>query len=215
MARSSGRIAKLPTGVRVQRGDAPAAGFEKIADPEGSADEMARDLAALERKLRDVPGNERALTEFMVFTSHCGTPETLLAALPGALPEMVPYDAMVVYRRQGDILYPCCSDGEARALFGTAEVRAGDGLSGWVAEHGKAIVNGNPGVEPAYLRDPQKLGNLRSALAVPLITDRGIAGVLSLYRKDNDSFTSGNLATLTALSSVVANAIESTSRVPA
>jgi GAF domain-containing protein len=87
------------------------------------------------------------------------------------------------------------------------EVRSGVGLSGWVAEHGKAIVNGNPGVESAYPLDPARLGKLRSALAVPLITDLGIAGVLSLYRTENDAFTNANLATLTALSSVVANAV--------
>ena len=222
MVKSSPRIAKLPTAVRVERGAAPAAGFEKVADAPVAVekavdnvptDQMAQDLAALERELHAArqngaaEQNEQALTAFMMFTAECGTPETLLAALPGALPEMVPYDAMVVYRRQGEVLYPCCSDGEARALLGTTEIRTGDGLSGWVAEHGKAIVNGNPGVESAYLLDPATLGKLRSALAVPLITEQGIAGVLSLYRAGDDAFTNSNLATLTALSSVVANAV--------
>jgi len=215
MMKSSPGIAKLPTAVRVERGVAPAAGFEKVADAhlfvDKAADkavaQMAQDLTALGRKLRDVPQSERALTEFMAFTAECGTPETLLAALPGALPEMVPYDAMVVYRRRGEVLYPCCSDGEARALLGTTEIRAGDGVSGWVAEHGKSIVNGNPGVESTSLLDPAGLGKLRSALAIPLFTNGGIAGVLSLYRTENDAFTNANLATLTALSSVVANAV--------
>jgi len=215
MTKNCGRIEKLPTAVRVERGEAPAAGFEKIADSEVRAEEMARDLEALSRKLRDTPQDDQALTRFMAFTAQCNTPETLLAALPGALPGMVPYDAMVIYRRRGDLLLPCCSGGDARALFGSGQVRAGEGLSGWVAEHGKAIVNGNPAVEPAYLQDPGRLGKLGSALAVPLITDSGIAGVLSLYRTGSDAFSGANLATLTALSPVVAHALEGVEFVPA
>ena len=44
----------------------------------------------------------------------------------------------------------------------------GEGLSGWVAENRKPILNGNPSVEPGYLADPAKFSTLRSALAVPL-----------------------------------------------
>jgi GAF domain-containing protein len=76
-------------------------------------------------------------------------------------------------------------------------------------------VNGNPAVEPAYLQDPGRLGKLGSALAVPLITDSGIAGVLSLYRTGSDAFSGANLATLTALSPVVAHALEGVEFVPA
>jgi GAF domain-containing protein len=89
-----------------------------------------------------------------------------------------------------------------------AEVSAGEGLSGWVAEHGKPIVNGNPEVEPAWLNNPGGLRQLQSALAVPLIGEGGIRGVMSLYRRGTNSFTGSNLVTLTALSPVVAGALE-------
>ncbi len=67
------------------------------------------------------------------------------------------------------------------------------GLSGWVAENGKSILNGNPAVEPGYLNDPTKFSLLRSALAVPVETSHGIVGVLSLYRQDRDAFGADHL----------------------
>ena len=36
-------------------------------------------------------------------------------------------------------------------LFSSLEIPFGQGLSGWVAETGKPIVNGNPAVETGYL----------------------------------------------------------------
>ena len=33
----------------------------------------------------------------------------------------------------------------------------GQGLSGWVAENRKPILNGNPSVEPGYLNDPAQV----------------------------------------------------------
>ena len=52
----------------------------------------------------------------------------------------------------------------------------GQGLSGWVAENNKPIVNGNPSVEPGYLNDPAKFSTLRSALAVPLEGKQSVVG---------------------------------------
>ena len=68
----------------------------------------------------------------------------------------IPYDALAVYRRQGESLFPEFTDGEAFLDFLSVEIPVGQGLSGWVAENGKAIINGNPAVEPGYLRDPSK-----------------------------------------------------------
>jgi GAF domain-containing protein len=88
----------------------------------------------------------------------------------------------------------------------------GGGLSGWVAENGKAIMNGNPSVEPGYLSDPSKFSSLRSALAVPLIAGNEITGVLSLYLTQQDAFNADDLTALTTVGSTVAGALE---RIPA
>ena len=41
--------------------------------------------------------------------------------------------------------------GENFRLFTSLEIPFGRGLSGWVAEQRKPILNGNPSVEPGYL----------------------------------------------------------------
>jgi diguanylate cyclase (GGDEF)-like protein len=93
-------------------------------------------------------------------------------------------------------------------LFTSLEIPVGQGLSGWVAENNKAILNGNPSVEAGYLNDPTKYSTLRAALAVPLDGVNGVLGVLALYRAERDAFSKENLRILQAISSKVALAIE-------
>jgi GAF domain-containing protein len=81
------------------------------------------------------------------------------------------------------------------------------GLSGWVAENAKSIVNGNPTVEPGYLNDPTRFSNLRSALAVPLESLGAVVGVLSLYRLQRDAFSNEDLTRLLAVAPAAARAL--------
>ena len=88
----------------------------------------------------------------------------------------------------------------------------GQGLSGWVAENRKPILNGNPSVEPGYLNDPAKFSTLRSALAVPLEGTSGVVGVLTLYHADRDAFTKDHLRILLAINAKIALSIENALR---
>jgi diguanylate cyclase (GGDEF)-like protein len=84
----------------------------------------------------------------------------------------------------------------------------GQGLSGWVAQNLKPILNGNPSVEPGYLNDESKYSTLNSALAVPLEGLQGVVGVVALYHAEKDFFTTDHLRILLAVSSKMALAIE-------
>jgi putative methionine-R-sulfoxide reductase with GAF domain len=137
-------------------------------------------------------------------------PEAAVAILRESLRAVVAYDAMVVYLRDGDRLVPAGSDGDNYRILVSLEIPLGMGLSGWVAETGKSILNGNPSVEPGYLSDPKKFSTLRSALAVPLETKNGIIGVLSLYRQGRDAFSTEELASLQACSPALARALDLT-----
>ena len=115
---------------------------------------------------------------------------------------------MVVYCRQGDELLPEFVSGENFRLFSSLRIPLGEGLSGWVAQNHKAILNGNPSVEPGYLNDPRKYSTLRSALAVPLEAPAGIAAVLALYRAGQDTFTQEDLRVVETLGSEIGAVIE-------
>jgi GAF domain-containing protein len=93
-------------------------------------------------------------------------------------------------------------------LFSSLRIPDGEGLSGWVAQNHKAILNGNPSVEPGYLNDPTKYSTLRSALAMPLEGTAGVAAVLALYRADQDAFTADDMRVVEAIGAGLGAAIE-------
>ena len=120
----------------------------------------------------------------------------------------IPYDAIAIYVRHGDELVPEYVNGDNFRLFASLRIPVGEGLSGWVAQNLKPILNGNPSVEPGYLNDPSKYTTLMSALAVPLEGLQGVVGVVALYHAEKDAFTSDHLRILLAVSSKMALAID-------
>ena len=98
--------------------------------------------------------------------------------------------------------------GDQARLFNALEIPLGEGLSGWVAENRKAIINGNPAVEPGYLSDEPNFAPMRSALSVPLVGMNGPVSVMTLYHSERDAFTRDNLRILLAIAPKIALAIE-------
>lgn len=192
--------AKLSTDVKIERGAAPAAGFE--------AHKASQDLVNFQRSLADTESRTRILTELTRQLENCQDRPAVFAAAREALQSLVPYELLALYAREGDHLVPEYVDGEDYSLFASLEIPLGMGLSGWVAENGKSIINGNPSVEPGYLNDPTKFSILRSALAVPLETGGGVTAVLSLYARESNAFTKEHLQVLHSFGSRLARALE-------
>jgi diguanylate cyclase (GGDEF)-like protein/putative nucleotidyltransferase with HDIG domain len=120
----------------------------------------------------------------------------------------IAYDAIAIYICQGEELVPEYVNGDNFRLFASLRIPIGQGLSGWVAQNRKPILNGNPSVEPGYLNDASKYSTLTSALAVPLEGVQGVVGVVALYHAEKDFFTTDHLRILLAVSSKMALAIE-------
>ena len=131
-----------------------------------------------------------------------------LAFVGVRMKRLIPYETIAIYIRRDEKLIPEYVSGENLRLFTSLEIPLGQGLSGWVAENNKPLLNGNPSVEAGYLNDPSKYSTLRAALAVPLSGVNGILGVMALYRAERDSFTKENLRIMLSISSKVALAIE-------
>src|SRR6202522_1457167 len=193
----------LSTEVKVERGSAPAAGFENISVKDGVGHE-ATFLSSI------AAARQEAQTLFEL-SQDLGASLSLvetLSVFSVKLRSLVPYDAIAIYVRRNDELIPGYVNGDNFRLFSSLRIPLGQGLSGWVAHNKKPIINGNPSVEPGYLNDPTKFSTLRSALAIPLEGVAGVIGVLALYRGERDAFTSDNLRILLAISSKMALAIE-------
>jgi len=134
------------------------------------------------------------------------TCKEICTVLASRLNERVPFDAMVVYVPLDAKLVPEFIAGKDAQPFSSLKIPMGEGVAGWVAENGRAIINGSPALESVSLPDPT---SLRSQLAVPLQCYKRVVGVLSLYRVDADAFKAEHLRVLIALASELAKAIES------
>ncbi|HEX4278252.1 MAG TPA: HD domain-containing phosphohydrolase [Bryobacteraceae bacterium] len=209
MALSTGVIKekiKLSMDVKIERGLAPATGFAESADeilptvgdepidPLSSIAAATQEAQMLYELTQDL-GNSLSLQEALAFVGV-------------RMKRLIPYETIAVYIRREDKLIPEYVSGENLRLFTSLEIPLGQGLSGWVAENNKPLLNGNPSVEAGYLNDPTKYSTLRAALAVPLNGVNGPLGVMALYRADRDAFSKENLRILLAISPKVALAVE-------
>ena len=199
-AESKPLVTKI-TDVKVQNTAAPDAGFEKSASHATGEASFLSSIAAARQEAQ-------TLFELSHDLGNSLSLDETLSVFSVRLQKLVPYDSISIYVRKEDRLKPQYVSGDNFRLFSSLEIPLGQGLSGWVAQNRKPIVNGNPSVEPGYLNDPTKFSTLRSAIAVPLDGINGVVGVLTLYRADADAFTRDHLRILLAISSKVALSIE-------
>ena len=196
---------RLSRDVKVTRGKAPSAGFEKtLPRPEVPGHQPVEFLERI--------GAARQEAQILLeITSNIGSSLSLDATLSifaTGLAKLVPYGGIAVYLRKDAVVKCEFALGEDARLFSSLEIPSGQGLSGWVVENKKPIVNGNPAVEPGYLNDPDKFTRMRSALAVPLEGVSGVLGALTLYDPGKDAFTRDHLRIVMAISSKLGVTIE-------
>jgi len=192
---------KLSTDLKIERGLAPAAGFAE--SPDAPLQQATSNHLSLVASARQQGAN---LAEACRDSSWSA--EDVAALLSVRLRRLVPHQAMALYRLNRELLLTAFAGGENAQLFSSLQIPLGEGLSGWVAQNGKPILNGNPSVEPGYLNDPTKYSTLRSALAIPISGRGGVSAVLALYRTRSDAFTADDLRITEAISSGLGLAIE-------
>src|SRR5579884_653506 len=205
--REGAASSKLSTNVKIERGLEPAAGFEQVRKP-GQASTTAEKRVDF---LASIAAARSEVQNLFELTKDLGNSLSLnetMSLLSIRLKRMIPYDAMAIYVQRENLLRPAYVTGENSRLFSSLEIPFGQGLSGWVAENKKPIINGNPSVEPGYLNDPVKFTTMRSALAVPLIGVGNMTAVLTLYHVERDAFTRDHLRILMAIAPKVALSVE-------
>ncbi len=202
--------AKLSKDVKIERGIAPAAGFEAAAVSASAAStaqhtDFLTSIAAARQEVQ-------ALFEISQDLGASLSLNETLCVLGVRLRGIVPHHSLTIWVNREGALHPEYVAGDDYRLFTSLAIPVGQGLSGWVAENRKPILNGNPSVESGYLSDPTKFSTLRSAVAVPLEGMAGVVGVLALYHADRDAFTKDHLRILLAINSKIGLAIENALR---
>lgn len=198
--------ARLSTHVRVERGHEPAAGLETAPPlPAQPARKTPGDFLSSIAAARQ---EAQTLFELSQDLGNSLSLDETLSVLGVRLKRVVPYDSLAIYILRNGKLKAEYATGENSRLFASLEIPLGAGLSGWVAENKKHILNGNPNVEPGYLNDPRKFTTLRSAMAVPLEGANSVVGVISLYHVDRDAYTRDHLRILLGISGKLSATIE-------
>jgi len=204
MSEDTAATTGLSSSVRIERGQAPAAGFER-SEPTHSTVDSVDFLTSIASARQEAQTMFELSQDLGVSLSLSET----LSVLSMRLRKLIPYDSIAVFVNRNGWLLPEFVSGENFRALSALKIRVGEGLCGWVAENSKPIVNGNPQVEPGYSIDPGKhTTQLQSALVVPLEGLNGVVGVLAMYQTTRDAFTPDHLRILLAVASKVALSAE-------
>jgi putative nucleotidyltransferase with HDIG domain len=181
----------LSTDVRITRGSAPAAGFEAQSPTPAAVAQMHPVARARARRAPE------ALQIQVPALENCSlTLEEALAVAALRIQGLVAHDAIAYFACDGAMVRPKFAAGDDQRLLMALSIPRGEGLVGWVADNAKAILNGNPEVEPGYAPRSKDDPGLASALALPLEHAGRTVGVLALYRNQKDAFAAHELVSL-------------------
>ncbi len=189
----------LKTEMAVWRGDAPGAGFEaqnSASEEKAEPSEAHHASASVEPVTAPLnliaAASQEAQTLFEMSQSLGSSlsPQETISVMASRLHRLIPFECCALYLKIDDTVVLQHVDGEGAKCFSAQPIPMGQGISGWVAQSGKAILNGNAGVEPSYHGKEGQNESLRAALAMPLFDlKKEIFGVLTLYATKADSFS--------------------------
>jgi len=188
-------LVKFSTDAKVYRGFAPDAGYAA-----GSIIAHANCPLAHEEASREVS----ILNAINSQLGQSGSIEAGLLAVEEQLRELIPFDCLALYRRRGEKLECTFAQGEAASLFFGLSIDSGLGVSGWTLANRTPLMNGNAAMEFGLVGTAQPGLTLSSGLSIPLESELGPIGVLTLYSRQRDAFQTSHLRVLLAISSTLA-----------
>ena len=109
---------------------------------------------------------------------------------------------------RNELYYAIAAGGEQEALR-DLRVKVGEGVAGWVVEHGETLIVPEAVDDPRVKRPGSaKPRNVRSVIALPLRGRKGTQGVIEIYNPRADQMTDYTIAFLHILADHAAIAIE-------
>lgn len=96
-------------------------------------------------------------------------------------------------------------------MVGSIELAIGEGVAGWVADHGEpAVIVDDKTADPRYRYIPALRGeDFTSMVSVPVVTPLGhLVGVLNVHTRERREFSAADVELLRSVAGLVAGAIE-------
>ncbi len=102
-----------------------------------------------------------------------------------------------------ELYYAIAAGGEQEALR-DLRVKVGEGVAGWVVQHGETLIVPETGEDPRWT----KPGRMRSVIALPLRGRKGTQGAIEIFNPSAEQMTDYTIAFLHILADHAAIAIE-------
>jgi diguanylate cyclase (GGDEF)-like protein/putative nucleotidyltransferase with HDIG domain len=207
----------LKTDLFIERGAAPGAGFAPEQESSGdktSRGESADVLATKSLNLIAAASLEaKAVFEMSQALGTSLSARETSAMMSRRLQPLIPFDCFAVYLKSEESVIAQYIDGTLAHAFSAQHIPLGEGLSGWVAQNERPIVNGNPTVEPNFVAESGAFTENSSALSIPLFDPSSVLfGVLTVYSAHHAAFSKDHLRILQAIQSKFSLSLENAFR---
>ena len=186
---------KLSIDVVVERGFAPDAGYAAGSQGSGQNRVVLQADAIREAAILNA-------INFQFGNSESISADLSLAA--GQLSQLVPFDCIALYHQRGKNLECIFAQGEAAPHLNGLKIESGVGISGWTLANRTPLLNGNAATEFGLTGNVPAGFALSSGLAIPLESEFGPIGALTLYSNQRDAFQTPHIRSLLAISSRLA-----------
>ena len=154
----------------------------------------------------------RAIGELSSRLNRITTVDGIGEAIVTEADRLIDHDTIRVYRVDdaNAMCEPIAFHGEftgiGRPTLDQLRLRVGEGLTGWVAEHGRSLRIGDAGIDPRGVQIGDRTGP-ESMLVVPMSFEDRVLGVIVVAKRGRNRFTEDDERTLTIFGGYAAQAM--------
>jgi GAF domain-containing protein len=176
-------------------------------------EERDAEIAELQRRLQAEVSALARLVEITGLLNSTLRLEELLALVMRSAAELLEGEAaslLLVDEESGDLIFEVATREGDERIAGTS-VPAGQGIAGWVVEHGQFAVVASPGEDPRFYGGIDEASDFetRNLIAIPLkVKDRVIGVVEVINKREGQAFDDKDLDIALALTNQAAIAID-------
>ena len=119
------------------------------------------------------------------------------------------WSLLMVDEEKGE-LYFAIAVGDAAEALKTVRLKLGEGIAGWVAQHGESLLVPDVYTDPRFAKriDEMTKWQTRSIICIPLKSKHRVLGVIQLINVDMEGFGGNEMLLLQALADYAAIAID-------
>jgi diguanylate cyclase (GGDEF)-like protein len=118
--------------------------------------------------------------------------------------------SLLMVDEEKEELYFAIAVGDAAEALKTVRLKVGEGIAGWVAQHGESLLVPDVYTDPRFAKriDEMTKWQTRSIICIPLKSKHRVLGVIQLINVDMQHFGSNEMLLLQALADYAAIAID-------